>query len=167
MANPKGFILYRIWYGENIAYLGRTKQPLQARIRGHLLKKPMHRAIDIHNVTTIEYAEFQTEADMFLYEIYFINLWKPPLNVDDKAHDSLTFALPEVEWKLFETPLWDKWKKEIEEKDISYQNKRKSVLEAFKKKNEMYKKWQGGEISEEQYCNFLENYFLAEEDHKL
>lgn len=160
MANPKGFILYRIWYGENIAYLGRTKQPLQARIRGHLFKKPMHRVIDIHNVTKIEYAEFQTEADMFLYEVYFINLWKPPLNVDDKAHDFLTLALPEVEWKLFETTLWDKWKKEIEDKNISYQKE----LETFKKKHEMYKKWQGGEISEEQYFNFLKNCFFSPEE---
>lgn len=47
MANPKGFILYRIWYGDNLVYLGRTKQPLQSRIHGHLFKKPMHRSINI------------------------------------------------------------------------------------------------------------------------
>lgn len=56
MKSPKGFILYRIWYGDHLAYLGRTKQPLRARIRGHMFNKPMHRSIDIHNVTKIEYA---------------------------------------------------------------------------------------------------------------
>ena len=29
MSSPKGFILYRIWYGNCLAYVGRTKQPLQ------------------------------------------------------------------------------------------------------------------------------------------
>lgn len=111
--SPKGFILYRIWYGQCLAYVGRTKQPLQARIRGHMLAKPMHRAIDIHNVSKIEYTEFRTEADMNLYEIYFINLWKPPLNVDDKAKDDLSIVLPEMDWKEFIPANWEKWKREI------------------------------------------------------
>ena len=112
-----GFLLYRIFYGEEIVYLGRTMQPLQDRIRGHLYKKPMQRAIDIRYVTKIEYAEFQTQADMFLYEIYFINLWKPVLNRDDKAHDQLTISLPPVEWTPFVTPLWEKWTRQIEQID--------------------------------------------------
>ena len=45
MTNPQGYILYRIYYGDDLVYLGRTKQPLQSRIRGHLFKKPMHRLI--------------------------------------------------------------------------------------------------------------------------
>ena len=73
----------------------------------------MHRSISINLVTKIEYAEFSTEADMNLYEIYFINLWKPPLNIDDKCKDNLTVSLPDVEWKTFTTHLWDKWKNEI------------------------------------------------------
>ncbi len=118
MASPKGFLLYRIWYGECLAYLGRTKQPLQARIRGHMFAKPMHRAIDIHNVTKIEYTEFATEADMNLYEIYYINLWKPPLNVDDKARDELTISLTEKEWFIFVPSKWDEWKAQLSSEDM-------------------------------------------------
>ena len=118
MASPKGFILYRIYYGNCLAYLGRTKQPLQARIRGHMFAKPMHRAIDIHNVTKIEYTMLQTEADMNLYEIYFINLWKPPLNVDDKARDNLTIELPELSWQQFIPSNWDEWKNELRTDDM-------------------------------------------------
>ena len=114
MKSPQGFILYRIWYGNCLAYLGRTKQPLQARLRGHMFAKPMHRGINIHNVTKIDYAEFQTEADMNLYEIYFINLWKPPLNIDDKARDELSITLPDCEWKGFIPKNWDDWKKSID-----------------------------------------------------
>lgn len=118
MSSPKGFILYRIWYGECLAYLGRTKQPLQTRIRGHMFARPMHRAINIHNVTKIEYSQLQTEADMNLYEIYFINLWKPPLNVDDKARDELTIALPGLEWSEFHPINWDEWKQHLKSEDM-------------------------------------------------
>lgn len=118
MPSPKGFILYRIWYGDFIAYLGRTKQPLQARIRGHMFAKPMHRAIDIHNVTKIEYTTLPTEADMNLYEIYLINLWKPPLNIDDKAKDSLTIMLPGLKWQEFVPVNWEDWKCSLKSDDM-------------------------------------------------
>lgn len=118
MASPKGFILYRIYYEKNIVYLGRTKQPLQARIRGHMNAKPMHRAINIHNVSKIEYTELPTEADMYLYEIYLINRWKPYLNIDDKARDSLTITLPDLHWQEFVPSNWDEWKKQLKTEDM-------------------------------------------------
>ena len=118
VASPKGFILYKIWYGDCLAYLGRTKQPLQARMRGHMFAKPMHRAIDIHNVTKIEYTMLSTEADMNLYEIYFINLYKPPLNVDDKAKDNLTIVLPDLEWTEFVPSKWEEWKSQLKSEDM-------------------------------------------------
>lgn len=118
MPSPKGYILYRIYYGEWIAYLGRTKQPLQARIRGHMFAKPMHRAINIHNVAKIEYTELVTEADMNLYEIYLINLWKPTLNIDDKARDDLTIELPELRWQEFNPTNWDDWKRQLKTEDM-------------------------------------------------
>ena len=112
----QGFLVYRVWYGDTLVYVGRTKQPLQDRIRGHLFQKPMHRTIAIEQVTKIEYAEFQTEADMNLYEIYFILKWHPPLNVDDKTRDFPTVDLPPVEWREFSTKLWDKWVDELQRK---------------------------------------------------
>lgn len=156
MASPKGFILYRIWYGDNLVYLGRTKKPLQSRIHGHLFKKPMHRSINIELVTKIEYAEFQTEADMNLYEIYFINLWKPTLNVDDKCKDDLSVRLPEVEWKIFITHLWDKWKKEINAVNNAYQMQQNEKAARIEMDRLMRKKWYDDEITEEDYYNYLE-----------
>ena len=73
----------------------------------------MQRKIEIEQVTKIEYTQFSTEADMNLYEIYFILKWHPPLNVDDKTKDFPTVQLPPVKWADFHTHLWDKWKKEI------------------------------------------------------
>jgi excinuclease UvrABC nuclease subunit len=120
----KGYILYKIYYGDLLVYLGRTKQDLQQRIRGHFLAKPMHKKIDIFNTSKIEYAEFKTEADMYLYEVYYINKFHPPLNVDDRAKDNLTVELPEVEWNEFKCKLMDKWKSLLSKEDNEKMYKR-------------------------------------------
>ena len=156
MSKIQGFILYRIWYGDVLVYLGRTKQPLQSRIHGHLFKKPMHRSISINLVTKIEYAEFRTEADMNLYEIYFINLWKPPLNIDDKCKDELTIQLPDAEWKIFTTPLWNKWEKEVSAVDKEYQMRKQEKAAKFEMDRIMRRKWHSGEITKEEYYKYLD-----------
>ncbi len=155
MSKIQGFILYRIWYGDTLVYLGRTKQPLQSRIHGHLFKKPMHRSIAINLVTKIEYAEFPTEADMNLYEIYFINLWKPPLNIDDKCKDELTVNLPDVGWNTFSTPLWDKWEREITALDKEYRMKKQETAAKLEMDKIMRNKWRSGKITEEEYDRYL------------
>lgn len=156
MSRIQGFILYRIYYGSDIVYLGRTKQPLQDRIRGHLFQKPMHRNIDIDLVSRIEYAMFQTEADMNVYEIYFINLYHPPLNVDDKARDKLTIELPEVEWILFSTPLWGKWQIQIAGNDAAHEDARKRKIKAAMQMREMRKLRHEHKISEQEYLEFVD-----------
>lgn len=152
----KNFLLYRIYYGDVLVYLGRTKQPLQARIREHLFKKPMARSLFIDQISKIEYSEFHTEADMNLYEIYFINLWKPPLNIDDKTKDDLTVHLPDVTWNSFETPLWGKWKKEIHERDIAYDARKEEKAAIMMALSVMRKRLKNCEISEAEYDKALE-----------
>lgn len=112
------YILYKIFYnspaGEFIAYLGRTKQRINSRLRGHFKRLPMHKLIDIFSVSHIEIAECKTEADMFLYEIYYINKYKPALNKDDKSKEELTIVLPELDFKtLHNEKIMEKWKQEI------------------------------------------------------
>jgi len=152
----KGFILYRIFYESQMVYLGRTKQPLQDRIRGHMFKRPMHRDIDISLVVKIEYAEFKTEADMNVYEIYFINEFKPPFNRDDKAQDKLSFSLPCVQWNIFKTKLWDKWKEKINADIAEEENKRITRIEHNNQRLIMREKWHRNEIGEKEYYDFLE-----------
>lgn len=103
-----------------------TTASREATIRGHLFSKPMHRTVNIEQVTKIEYAELGSEADMNLYEIYYILRLHLPLNVDDKARDDLSVTLPELEWKEFTTPLWEGWRQEIAKQDsrIDYLRKR-------------------------------------------
>ena len=154
----KNFILYRIWYGDSLVYLGRTKQSLQTQIRGHLLRKSRYITISIDQVTKIEYAEFKSEADMLVYEIYFINLYKPPLNHNDKSKDELHVILPDIEWKLFRKNLWIKWKDEVLLIDNLYKKKKSDAKELF---SEMNKKRVQGEITEDEFFDFWEqNYKL-------
>ena len=123
----------------------------------------MHRSISVNLVTKIEYAESLTEADMNLYEIYFINLWKPSLNIDDKCKDELTIQLPDVEWKTFTTPLWNKWKEEITAIDQEYQMQKQEQAAKREMDRIMKRKLLSGEIPEEEYyryisCNCVEDY---------
>lgn len=145
------FLVYRIWYGDILVYIGRTKQPLQNRIRGHLFQKPMHRTISIELVTKIEYTEFSTEADMNLYEIYFILKEHPQLNVDDKTKDYPTVDLPEVEWREFSTPLWGKWLDELQRKATRQDKLRMRYRQIQEEMRVVRSMRRTGEIGEDEY----------------
>lgn len=156
MSNTNKPILYKIYYGDLLVYLGRTKQSLQTRLRGHFFKKPMHRVIDINHVTKIEYAEFPTVADMYLYEIYYINLLKPSLNVDDLANDEITVTLPDVKFLPYDCPLMNRWKNEINNNDSEWDRLHKEYCDIPLKQTLLRKRKRNNEISEEEYWKQLD-----------
>ena len=117
----------------------------------------MQREIDIELVTRIGYAEFESEADMFLYEVYYINKLKPSLNCDDKARDELTVDLPYVEFVQYDCKLMEKWKTKINEDDREYERKRKERIDNEVKLRELRKRKSKGEVSEEEYYQFKES----------
>lgn len=110
--------LYRIYYGNEIVYIGRTSQELPQRLRGHFFNKPTMRKIDLSQTTLVEAVELPTRADMYVYEVFYINKLKPLLNCDDKAKDALTIELPELHWQTVELPLKEKWLKLLNERGI-------------------------------------------------
>ncbi|MDL2293870.1 hypothetical protein LJC60_04480 [Ruminococcaceae bacterium OttesenSCG-928-D13] len=130
------FTLYKIYFGDELAYLGRTRQPLKRRLHGHFFKARLHKAIDIFKVTRIESAEFATCADMYLYEIYYINKLHPLLNRDDVAPDELTVTLPEVAFAPFECDLMDKWKVEVIAREEALRQKRREQREKRAKRKQ-------------------------------
>lgn len=160
----QGFILYRIFYGDTLVYVGRTKQPLQDRIRGHLFAKPMHRTIAISQVTKIEYASFETEADMNLYEIYFILKWHPPLNVDDKTRDYPTVELPDVEWMEFKTPLWKRWVETLDIKATERERMKRRLIDLPQEMAVLRSRYRMKEISEEEFEDKSEALIAENED---
>lgn len=109
-ASNNPFLLYRIWYGEEIVYVGQTRQKLQDRLRGHCKGRPMMRKIDADMISKIEYTKCATWSDMQLYEVYYIAKLKPVRNYEKKTYrDDLTVALPELHWTEYECPLLHKW----------------------------------------------------------
>ena len=97
----KNFFLYRIYYDNRIVYIGRTTQPLTRRLYQHMNKPANLIKLNPLLVDKVEFAECCSEADMCLYEVYYINLLHPELNEDAKAEDELTLSLPPLNWSVF------------------------------------------------------------------
>ena len=160
--------LYKIYYkvdkGEVLVYLGRTKQSLSSRLRGHFFKKPMLRKLDLNQVCRIEYTELNSVADMYLYEIYYINKLKPELNCDDLADDELTIELPELEFKEFSSPILKKWSLELErinDEHAQYYNEYKEIPQ---KMSVLRKRFRQKNINHEQFENEYEKLKLRENE---
>ena len=110
------YLVYKIYYNDELVYIGRTKQSLTDRLRMHFFGNPLVPKLDLFKISKIEYASFDRESDQFVYEVYLINLFHPRLNSHDLAHDDLTIRLPEPKFYVWNNPIIDKWK----EKRIDY-----------------------------------------------
>lgn len=92
----KEYIIYRIWYSDLICYVGQTIQSLETRMKQHFW---YDKDLDIKNVSKIQYSILKTQADLNVYEIYFINKYRAFENRSGFAGDKLNLELPELEWK--------------------------------------------------------------------
>lgn len=141
--NDITYTLYKIYYGDHCVYLGRTNQKISDRLRGHFFKTPNMKTLEIRLVTKIEIAECKTKADMYLYEIYYINKIKPAINCDDKANDEITVTLPELDFKVYIPPNSIKWVEKVNEIDKEYKDKKELEHQRFLKKQEARKTLKG------------------------
>ena len=130
------YTLYKIYYGQECVYLGRTGQPISSRLRGHFFKTPNMKTLEIGLVSKIEIAECKTKADMYLYEIYYINKLKPSINRDDKANDDITIILPDLEFKGYTPKNFNKWIDKVKENDADYKTKKENEHQRFLDKQE-------------------------------
>ena len=113
--------VYRIYYHNEIVYVGRTSN-MERRMGEHFRGGK----IDIDRVSKIEFAETETEADMNLYELYYILKLKPVLNDKDTAKDQLTIQLPELKFKQFFSMMWDQWREEVKlRKEKEYERRQR------------------------------------------
>lgn len=110
------YLVYKVYYGDELVYIGRTKQRLVDRMRMHFFGDIDVPKLNIFNVSKIEYTLFDKESDQIVYEVYLINLYHPCLNLHDLGADDLTIYLPEPLFYVWENPIIDKWK----EKRIDY-----------------------------------------------
>ena len=57
-------LIYRIYYGDEIVYIGKTKQALSTRIKSHLYGRKYETRINIDRMTHIDYSVYKTPADL-------------------------------------------------------------------------------------------------------
>lgn len=91
--------LYRFLNENNqIIYIGKTTQDIKDRFNTHrhLLKKCYE------STTKIECADLNSESDLGVYEIYYINKFKPQYNTASVWDGELTINLPELKWYTYE-----------------------------------------------------------------
>lgn len=134
------FILYKIYYKDSnnndiLVYLGKTTQKLNSRLHNHFFKDKKSKVLDLNLVSKIEYCTCESQADLNLYEVYFIEFFKPLLNKDVKSKDKLTVELPSLQWNLFVTYLLEKWKSELNLRNLTEKEKQDSdnrIINVFK-----------------------------------
>jgi excinuclease UvrABC nuclease subunit len=149
-------IIYRIYDGYGLAYVGQTAQPIDRRLHGHFFAKPTMRKLDPRSVTKVEYAVCKTRADMNLYEIYYIEKLKPPFNIADKHGDALTVDLPELEFTQHECKLLEKWRAAIDEKEFRENEAKEQKVHAALRAGELRRQFRLGEIGEERYFDEMD-----------
>lgn len=128
--------VFRIWYDNEVVYVGYTSQALATVLRRHFLKpNKQFMPIDIRKVTQIDMQIHKSRADAMLYAVYYRNKWKPRLNGGYWESDRLSINLPKVRWRVYRSRLMDQWreqdaliragkKKELDKKRVQWRMER-------------------------------------------
>ena len=84
-------IIYRYFNKHNeVIYVGLTARPLNKRVKEH--QAELLQTETDH----IDFAEVKSEADMRMYELYYINKYRPKYNKRDLYFDGHNLQLPEL-----------------------------------------------------------------------
>ncbi len=85
------FYIYRYFNHKNqVIYVGLTARPLKQRVKEHSAEQLQ---ADTHH---IDFATVSSEADMRMYELYYINKYRPKYNKRDLYFDGHSVKLPEL-----------------------------------------------------------------------
>lgn len=95
------WILYRMLDDNGkVLYVGQTVQLLKKRIRQHFGPKGYIKPV-LHQVARVEFAHVPNDADLNLYEAYYIGLENPPINGLLKTVDRPTITLEPLVFEEF------------------------------------------------------------------
>ena len=115
----KVYYVYRFLDENNkIIYVGKTGD-LKSRIRGHFAKGHLPKKC-YSNVKNIEACKITNETNCAIYEIYYINKYKPKYNKIHKYKDRIILDLSELEWINFKKISFDVKKTKTKYVMISY-----------------------------------------------
>lgn len=96
-----GYYIYQFVNDRNeTIYVGKTKN-IKNRMISHFTSG--HLPKECYNaISKILYAEFSSGIDMDIYEIYYINKYKPKYNTESKYESNSTvFVFSDIEWKKY------------------------------------------------------------------
>ena len=93
------YYIYKYYINDELIYIGRTNNIL-SRHKAHLQKSDPHQ-IDFQKATDIYVAEFSSDADMMIYEKYYITKYHPRCNTVDMKWSMPTIELPEPIWHIY------------------------------------------------------------------
>jgi hypothetical protein len=96
-SNKTGYYIYFFISKENKPiYIGKTRQKIKDRMNAH-----NHLPCECYSdVDKICYGEVESEADLAIYETYYINKYKPKYNTMLKYNDKVNIKLPDLKFDL-------------------------------------------------------------------
>ena len=104
MFNRKGYVYKFLDEKRNVLYVGKTVN-MERRMRQHFSPKShltKNGKGDIYKkVYTIEYITCKDEFTALQRELYYINLYKPPYNVDAKIKQLVDLSEAKEKWKVY------------------------------------------------------------------
>lgn len=98
---------------KEVVYVGKTKQPIEKRMRIHFSNSGHLGKRQIAKVKCVEFIELENRTEMDIAELYYINKWKPLFNIQSKYDDDcLTYSRDDT-WEVFDLDIIREKEKEI------------------------------------------------------
>lgn len=96
MEKEKEYYIYRYFNNQHdVIYVGLTTRPLKERVREHKVEALQK------ETAMIDYATVSNQADMEIYEIFYINKYLPKYNIKSADPQRTTVQLPELHFQVF------------------------------------------------------------------
>lgn len=115
----------------NVIYIGRTTN-LRTRIQKHF--STGHLPDECYIATSyIESIKLKSQAEMNIYEMYYINIYKPKYNKQEKYDEVVTLELKELAWDICATLKAPTIEKTLEEQ-LEYLSEKVASLECENKR---------------------------------
>lgn len=90
--------IYKYIYNNEIIYIGKSDSSIKQRIQQHSIESKF---LPYLSNAVIYYAILPNASMTAIYETFYINKFKPRLNVSSKYYGDVDIDIPEPEWREF------------------------------------------------------------------
>ena len=120
----KMYYIYRYIEQNRVIYVGKTKRDLRERIEEH---KSDRKFMSHLAASKIEYFTVPTQVEMDIAEKYYINKYRPMLNIVDMDNATFPYQL-DYRWNDYTTYVPEKTSK-IQSSSVSYEQEQLEIME--------------------------------------